>query len=143
MSNNHHAVILDSRTHRVIRLGENLSDTAGYHVSVARHEGADHLLVHGPTASHRIKVGNLIVPASGAGHETLTDPSHQFPVVLNADVHRIVPVGKELSGDSGHKVIYHHHAGTPNGKDELSITPAGGQEIKITPHGKIPPNTGA
>jgi hypothetical protein len=150
MSSNYHAVILDARKHRIIRLGDNFSATEGYHVSVARpHVGApdtdpDHMIVIGPDGAHRISMGGLIVPSDTTG-TTLTDPSHQFAVSLDSTVHRIVPMDTELSGDPGYSVTYSTDlkAAPAGSNDQLTVTPAVGARMVIQPAGKIPPRTGA
>ena len=152
MPNNpqHHAVILDSRTQRVVRLGHDFAAQDGYHSTIVRSKGpdgkdSDYMEYTSPKGSYRVKVTGLKTPPDTGEPKTLTDPSHQFPVVLDPSVHRVIPLDTELSGDPKFSIKYTNTAaaGAPP-KDVLNFTPKdnGGGNGGGT-GGKLPPDTGA
>jgi hypothetical protein len=98
-----------------------------------------------PKKTYQFKAAALKTPPDTGEPKTLTDPSHQFPVVLDPSVHRVIPMDTELSGDPNYSLKYSNTApaGSP-AKDVLTFNPKdNGNGGGVGGGGKQPPDTGA
>jgi hypothetical protein len=152
MSNpsSYHAVVVDNRTQRIVRFGQDMSIQDGSHVSFvqakdpATQQLAEYIMVMTPSGSHKVKVTGLHTPPDTGGATTLTDPNHQFPMVVDPNIHRVLNLGKDISGEPGTSVVFNNTApeGSPQ-KIQMTLTPHDGPPTTVPTNGKVPPNTGA
>ena len=140
-------VILDPAIHRVIRMGQNLSNKAGVSVVLSNESGVDIMSISNGNGIKKIKCSGTHVPPDTGHHiGSIMPGTLQKDCSLFKDFHRVILLGKNISGDSNFKLSMTDLAGPGAAAHENVLTlKSAGESTEIPADGsgtKIPPNTG-
>lgn len=141
------SVILDSRIHRVIRLGQNLSSKEGCTVVLNEENDADVMSISTSNGTTKVKCsGTLIPPQTGHHINAVTNANKESECSLFPGLHRVILLGTNISADHAFQLTMEDKASPASveHEDVLTLT-AAGVSTAIPADGsgtKIPPNTG-
>ena len=133
---------LDPSIYRVIRLKENLSEKAGYDVTLNNEHGSDVMTISTGNGTKKIKCRVYVPPQTG--QVNIAPAGGNFEACsLWPTRHRIVLLGTDISADEEYQLTLKDKGVGPGDHDHVLTMTSAGVAAEIPANGaKIPPNTG-